>query len=97
MLGATLKAGESVTHEVGANRHAYLVPAVGRIEIDGDARSMTRDGAALTSGKTYTITAIQDAELVLVDSADIIRGKGSPSCRRSSFSITRPMATREDG
>ncbi|WP_137861433.1 MULTISPECIES: pirin family protein [unclassified Sphingomonas] len=67
VLGATLKAGESVTHEVGANRHAYLVPAVGRIEIDGEPVD-ARDGAALTSGKTYTITAIQDAELVLVDS-----------------------------
>ena len=52
---------------MGANRHAYLVPAVGRIEIDGEPVD-ARDGAALTSGKTYTITAIQDAELVLVDS-----------------------------
>jgi redox-sensitive bicupin YhaK (pirin superfamily) len=67
VLGATLKAGESVTHEVGANRHAYLVPAVGTIEIDGE-RVDARDGAALTSGKTYTITAIEDAEIVLVDS-----------------------------
>jgi redox-sensitive bicupin YhaK (pirin superfamily) len=50
VLGATLKAGESVTHEVGANRHAYLVPAVGRIEIDGEPVD-ARDGAALTSGK----------------------------------------------
>ncbi|MDG2534950.1 pirin family protein [Sphingomonas sp. HITSZ_GF] len=67
VLGATLKAGESVTHEVGANRHAYLVPAEGRIEIDGEPVN-ARDGAALRSGKAYTITAIEDAEIVLVDS-----------------------------
>lgn len=67
VLGATLKAGESVTHEVGAGRHAYLVPAVGRIEIDGEPVN-ARDGAALASGKAYVITAIEDAEIVLVDS-----------------------------
>nr|WP_223280390.1 hypothetical protein [Nostoc sp. PA-18-2419] len=67
VLGATLKAGESVSHQVGDHRHAYLVPAVGTIEIDGE-RVNARDGAALSSGKTYTITAIEDAEIVLVDS-----------------------------
>ena len=67
VLGATLKAGESVTHDVGVERHAYLVPATGAIEIDG-VRFDTRDGAALSGGQTVTITAIEDAEIVLVDS-----------------------------
>ena len=67
VLGATLKAGESVTHSVGEGRHAYLVPAVGRIEIDGQPFD-ARDGAALSGGQTVTITAIEDAEIVLVDS-----------------------------
>ncbi len=67
VLGATIKAGESVTHSVGAGRHAYLVPAVGRIEIDGIAIN-ARDGAALSGGQTVTLTAIEDAEIVLVDS-----------------------------
>ncbi|NJR78874.1 pirin family protein [Sphingomonas corticis] len=66
VMGATLKAGESVTHEVGAGRHAYLVPATGAITIDGE-RFAARDGAALSGGQTVTITAIEDAELVLVD------------------------------
>ncbi len=66
VLGATLKAGEQVTHVVGEGRHAYLVPATGAIEIDGE-RLSARDGAALVGG-SYTITAIEDAELVLVDS-----------------------------
>lgn len=67
VLGATIKAGESVTHSVGAGRHAYLVPAVGKITIDGEPFN-ARDGAALSGGQTVTITAIEDAELVLVDS-----------------------------
>ena len=66
MLGATLKAGESLTHVVGQGRHAYLVPATGAITIDGE-RLAARDGAGLTGG-CYTITAIEDAEIVLVDS-----------------------------
>lgn len=67
VLGATVKAGERISHSVGAGRHAYLVAATGGIEIDGE-RFAARDGAALTGGKTYEITAIEDAEIVLVDS-----------------------------
>jgi redox-sensitive bicupin YhaK (pirin superfamily) len=67
VLAATVKAGESVTHTVGEGRHAYLVPATGQIEIDGE-RFEARDGAALSGGQTVTIRAIQDAEIVLVDS-----------------------------
>lgn len=66
VLGATIRAGESLTHSVGEGRYAYLVPAVGRIEIDGKPFD-ARDGAALTGGQTVTITAIEDAEIVLVD------------------------------
>lgn len=67
VMGATLKAGDGVTHAIGDGRHVYLVPATGAIEIDGvlvDAR----DGAALSGGRTVTITALDDAEIVLVDS-----------------------------
>ncbi|MDP1026615.1 pirin family protein [Sphingomonas sp. KR1UV-12] len=67
VLAATLKAGEQVTHVVGAGRHAYLVPATGAVAIDGEAVN-ARDGAALSAG-TYTIVATEDAEIVLVDAA----------------------------
>jgi quercetin 2,3-dioxygenase len=67
VLGATLKAGERLEHNVGEGRHAYLVPAVGRIEIDGQTFD-ARDGAALSGGQTVAITALDDAEIVLVDS-----------------------------
>ena len=66
VMGATLKAGETVEHTVGAGRHAYLVPATGSIEIDGE-RIDTREGVALSGGRTFAITAIEEAELVLVD------------------------------
>ena len=74
VLGATLKAGESVTHTVGEGRHAYLVPAVGAITLDGQ-RFEARDGAALSGGQTVTITAIDDTEIVLVDTAGRLHTK----------------------
>lgn len=66
VLGATIKAGESVEHTVGDGRHAYLVAAVGSVILNGD-RIDARDGAAISGGQTVTITAIEDAEIVLVD------------------------------
>ena len=66
VLAATVRTGETLTHTVGAGRHAYLVPATGTLEIDGQ-RVDTRDGVALSGGRTVTVTAIEDAEIVLVD------------------------------
>ncbi|WP_375398150.1 pirin family protein [uncultured Sphingomonas sp.] len=68
VLAAMVRAGETISHAVGSGRHAYLVPATGAIEIDGVALK-ARDGAALSGGQTVTITALEDAELVLVDAA----------------------------
>jgi hypothetical protein len=68
VMGATLNAGETVAHTVGDGRHAYLVPATGALSVNGE-RIDARDGAALSGGRTFTITAIEDAEIVLVDAA----------------------------
>ena len=68
VLGATLKAGESVEYALDASRHAYLVPAAGRVEVNGLTRE-TRDGAAITDETSIRVTALEDAELVLVDAA----------------------------
>ncbi len=65
VLGATLKAGESLTYQVGERRYAYLVPATGAIDVDGQ-RANARDGVAVTAG-TIMITAVEDSEIVLVD------------------------------
>jgi quercetin 2,3-dioxygenase len=66
VLGATISAGDSLTHDVAPGRHAYLVPATGAVEMDGQ-RINARDGAAMRAG-SFTITALEDSELVLVDS-----------------------------
>ena len=67
VMGATLKEGERLDHVVGAGRHAYLVPASGALLI-GDERVEARDGVALSGGR-YVLTALSDAEIVLVDAA----------------------------
>ncbi|MBX7534558.1 pirin family protein [Qipengyuania sp. GH1] len=69
VLGATIKAGESVTYVPRqADRHLYLVPATGRIRV-GDTEAKARDGVAITKEEIITITALEDSELVLVDAA----------------------------
>ena len=66
VLGARLKAGDSVTYPTAADRHLYLVPASGRVRI-GETEVNARDGAAITGIETLSITALEDSELVLVD------------------------------
>lgn len=66
VLGATLKAGESVEYAIGAKRHGYLVPALGAVEVNG-VKVNTRDGAAIADVETIKVTALEDAEIVLVD------------------------------
>ncbi len=69
VLGATVKAGESVTYTPAqADRHLYLVPATGSIRV-GDIEARARDGIAITKEDSITITALEDSELVLVDAA----------------------------
>jgi redox-sensitive bicupin YhaK (pirin superfamily) len=67
VLGATLKAGERLTYALAEGRRAYLVPAVGAVDVNGTALN-ARDGAAIKDEAEITITAKDDAELVMVDS-----------------------------
>ncbi|MFA4951758.1 pirin family protein [Brevundimonas sp.] len=67
VLGATLNAVESLTYSLAEGRRAYLVPAVGEVEVNG-VKLNARDGAAIADEPTITITAKADAELVMVDS-----------------------------
>ena len=66
VLGATLKAGESTEYRLGKSRRGYLVPASGAVEVDG-VQLDARDGAAISDVETVRVTALSDAELVLVD------------------------------
>jgi len=68
VLGATLKKGETTEYALGSDRHAYLVPATGKIEING-VLANARDGVAISDTETLTVTALEDAELVMVDAA----------------------------
>ena len=68
VVGATIKAGDSVTYPLSADRHAYLVPATGRIRVN-EVEANARDGVAVTGLDSITLTALEDSEIVLVDAA----------------------------
>ena len=68
VLGATLEAGGTIDYALGADRKAYLVPARGAVEVNG-VRVGTRDGVAIADEPRLRITALEDAELVMVDTA----------------------------
>jgi len=66
VLGATVKAGETLRYETTGDRHLYLVPATGKIRI-GEIEAQARDGLAITGLADIEIVALEDSELVLVD------------------------------
>ncbi len=66
VLGAHLKAGTTVRHTLDAGRLAYLVPATGSVSVNGEPLS-ARDGAAIRDESVIEITALEDAEVILVD------------------------------
>jgi redox-sensitive bicupin YhaK (pirin superfamily) len=66
VAGATLRAGETAEYTLGAGRHAYLVPASGSVEVNG-VRASAGDGVAVRDEPVLRVTALEDAELVLVD------------------------------
>jgi redox-sensitive bicupin YhaK (pirin superfamily) len=68
LLAGTLEAGKSVQVPLPKGRGVYLVPATGRISVNGVAVG-TRDGVAVVDEPSVTITAEETAEIVLVDVA----------------------------
>lgn len=66
VLGATIRAGETVVYDTASERHLYLVPATGKVRI-ADVEVNARDGAAITGMAQIEVTALEDSELVLVD------------------------------
>jgi len=66
VLGAALTAGETAEYALGPGRHAYLVAAEGAVEVNG-ARIGARDGAAIRDVDAISVRAVEDAELVMVD------------------------------
>ncbi len=68
ILGATLKAGQSVTHRLDAGRHLYLVPATGRITVN-EVEAGPRDGVVVRDLEDVVIRATEDSEILLADVA----------------------------
>ena len=68
VLATTLAAGQTATLALGAGRAAYLVPAKGRVTVNGVAVG-ERDGAAIRDEAEIRVTAEDAAEVVLVEVA----------------------------
>ena len=68
VLGATIAAGETAELALVPGHRAYLVPARGAVEVNG-VRIGTGDGAAIADETALRVTALEDAEIVLVDAA----------------------------
>jgi redox-sensitive bicupin YhaK (pirin superfamily) len=66
VLTASLKVGQTAEYVLRELRFAYLVPSSGVIDVNG-VRIRARDGAAIKDVDLVTITAIEDADVVMVD------------------------------
>ena len=69
VMAATLKKGQTLTQALAPGRAAYLVPAKGAVTVNG-VGAQARDGVAIRDEESITITASDDAELVMVEVAD---------------------------
>ena len=69
VIGATLRRGERIVVPLDPVRHAYVVAATGRLELDGGVVLAARDGAAVTGESRLGVVALDEAEVVLVDAA----------------------------
>ena len=68
VMGATIRPGERISLTLDPKRFAYLVPATGVVDIAG-VRIEARDGAAITGETGVEIVGIEDAEIILVETA----------------------------
>jgi len=66
LYAATLNAGQSVTHRLAPGRQAYLVPATGRLTVNGE-NVAARDGVVLENVEEIVIDAAEDSEVLLAD------------------------------
>jgi len=67
LAAATLAAGQSADYEIADGRRVYLVPASGRIEVNG-LEVGAGDGVAVRDELRLTIRAVEKSEIVLVES-----------------------------
>ncbi len=67
LLAATLKAGQTATHELAKGRAGYLVPARGSLKLNGEITVPERAGVSLIEESDLNIEALEESEIVLVD------------------------------
>jgi redox-sensitive bicupin YhaK (pirin superfamily) len=68
LFAGTLVAGASITHEVPQRRHAWIQVARGTVDVAGTVLR-AGDGASTSDAGPLTITASEDAELLVFDLA----------------------------
>lgn len=68
LQGATLNKGQEIELDIDPKRHIYLVPAQGSIEVNGVVVN-AQDGLAVFDEKKLHFKALEDAEIVLTDTA----------------------------
>jgi redox-sensitive bicupin YhaK (pirin superfamily) len=68
VLGATVDAGQRIEYPLPSTRYGYLVPARGRVMVN-DQEVGERDGIAIAGEPGIAITAVEPAEIILVDAA----------------------------
>lgn len=66
VLGATLKAGQSLSQSCSRTGQGYLVPVLGAVNVNGE-RVEAGDGVALSEESMLVVEAIDDTEVVLVE------------------------------
>lgn len=66
VLAVTLKAGEKTHYELASSRSAYLVVASGKVVVNDEPMDAF-DGVAITHVTNVAIVAVEDSELVMVD------------------------------
>lgn len=68
LLGATLDAGQSISHRLDAERHAWVQVVRGRVNVNGETLD-AGDGAGISEEEEITVRAEENAELLVFDLA----------------------------
>jgi quercetin 2,3-dioxygenase len=68
VLGVMVEAGQRIEYPLPSTRYGYLVPAHGSVMVNGEHVG-ERDGLAIAGETGIAITAVEPAEIILVDTA----------------------------
>jgi len=68
LYATVLSAGEKVKHELKPERHAYVQVARGSVTLNGK-KMETGDGAAISEEKSFELTGVDEAEVLVFDLA----------------------------